>query len=52
MDGEFESQNGLQGVDVEDPAHEKEGNMATRGDQGPQGKRIVADVRTTNKLFL
>ena len=29
VDSESGSQNGLQGVDVEDPAHEKEGTMLT-----------------------
>ena len=51
VDSEYGSQNGLQGLDVDDPAHEKKGLWWPWKGQGHQGKRIVADVRTTNKQF-
>ena len=38
VDSESRSQNGLQGVHVEDPAHEKEGTMMTMERQGIQGE--------------
>ena len=37
MDGEFGSQNGLWGVDVEDPAHEKERTVVTLESPGIPG---------------
>ena len=52
VDSESWSQNGLRGVGVEDPSHEKKGTMATRERPGTQRKCIVADVRATNKRFL
>ena len=45
MDNESGSQNELQGVDVVDPAHEKEGTMVTLERPGTPGEaHIVADV--------
>ena len=38
VDGESGSQNGLRGVDVEDPAHEKEGTMRTLDRLGIPGE--------------
>ena len=47
MDSESGSQNGLQGVDVVDPAHEKDGTMVTLVRPGTPGEvHIVADVHT------
>ena len=37
VDSECGSQNGLQGVDTEDPAHEKEGTMVTGETRDPWG---------------
>ena len=46
IDSESGSQKGLQGINIENPAHEKEGTMATRERPGtPRAlKLIVADV--------
>ena len=38
MDSKSGSQNGLQGVDVDDPAHEKEGTMVTLERPGTPGE--------------
>ena len=51
VDSESGSQNGLRGVDVKDPANEKEKTMVPWRFKGSQGKRIVADVCTINKPF-
>ena len=46
MDSESGSQNGLQGVDVVDPTHEKEGTMVTLERPGTPGEaHIMADGR-------
>ena len=46
MDSESGSQNGLQGIDVVDSAHEKEGTMVTLVRPGTPGEaHVVADVR-------
>ena len=52
VDNESGSQNGLQGIDVDNPAHEEEGTIwRPWRDQGSRGKLIVADVRTTKNRF-
>ena len=45
------SQNGLQGVDVDDPTHEKEGTMVILERPETPGETHSADVHTTNKPF-
>ena len=45
------SQNGLQGVDVKDSAHEKEGTMVTLDRPGTPGERIVAVVVPQTNRF-
>ena len=38
VDSESGSQNGLQGIDIDDPVHEKEGTMVTLERQGTPGE--------------
>ena len=62
VDSESGSQNGLQGVNVEDPAHEKEGAMAMQKRPGTPReahstrclyqKQTVSITKVTVKVFL
>ena len=52
VDSESGSQNGLRGVDVQDPSLTMKELWRHGRDQGPQGKRKAAEIRATNKPFL
>ena len=62
MDSESGTQNGLQGVDVEDPAHKKEGTMVTlerprtpreaHSSKCSYHKQTVSKTTVTVKVFL
>ena len=61
VDSESRSQNGLQGVDVDDPAHEKEGTMLILERPGAPGEahssgcsyhKQTVSIPVTVKVFL